>query len=175
MARFEFTQGTSSKFWEVSHRGTKVTVRWGKIGTTGQSKVKTFANALKAGEFQAKLVREKIGKSYIPCDKEANRLASADVPMSAKKSSAKKVVSPAKTSRPKGGAKDLSPRKVARDRDARKRGIYAIGWMGRRQRNRDQARRRGPTSTRRRFLPWARHSSRPTRRRVVSDVRIVRK
>ena len=114
MARFEFTQGSSSKFWEVSQRGTKVTVRWGRIGTTGQSKVKTFANALKAGEFQVKLVREKIGKSYIPCDKEANRLATADVPESAKKRPAKKVVSPAKTSRPKGGAKDLSPRKRLR-------------------------------------------------------------
>src|SRR3954451_23278003 len=61
MARFEFTQRKSSKFWEVLHRGTKITVRWGRIGTTGQSKVRTFANAVKAAEFQAKLVREKIG------------------------------------------------------------------------------------------------------------------
>ncbi len=112
MARFEFTQGNSSKFWEISHRGTKITVRWGKIGTTGQLKVKTFASAIKAGEFQSKLVREKIGKSYVPCDKEAKQLATADVRKSAKKSP--RDASPAKASRSNGGSKELSPRKRLR-------------------------------------------------------------
>ena len=34
---FEFKEGTSSKFWEISLEGTNLTTRYGKIGTDGQS------------------------------------------------------------------------------------------------------------------------------------------
>lgn len=37
----------SSKFWEIEGNGTSlVTVRWGKIGSAGQSQTKTFADAI---------------------------------------------------------------------------------------------------------------------------------
>src|SRR5688500_2279445 len=42
--RFEFVEGTSSKFWEVSRNGRDVTTQWGRIGTAGQSKTKTYAD-----------------------------------------------------------------------------------------------------------------------------------
>jgi len=41
---FEFVEGNSSKFWEVSQSGNNMTTRWGRIGSAGQSKTKTFAD-----------------------------------------------------------------------------------------------------------------------------------
>jgi predicted DNA-binding WGR domain protein len=41
MRRFEFKEGSSSKFWEVSVSGNTLTVRFGRIGTEGQEKTKS--------------------------------------------------------------------------------------------------------------------------------------
>lgn len=46
--RFEFEEGTSSKFWEVELNGNSLTTCWGKIGTAGQSKTKEFPTDGKA-------------------------------------------------------------------------------------------------------------------------------
>jgi DNA ligase-1 len=62
---FEFVDGTSSKFWEVVVRECDVTTRWGKIGSDGQSKTKTFSDAAKARAEADKLVEEKTGKGYV--------------------------------------------------------------------------------------------------------------
>ncbi len=64
MRRFELVEGTSSKFWEVSVTDAELTVRFGRIGTQGQSKSKTFASAQAAQQEEAKLIREKAGKGY---------------------------------------------------------------------------------------------------------------
>lgn len=64
MRRFELVEGTSSKFWEVSVTDAELTVRFGRIGTQGQSKSKTFASAQAAQQEEAKLIREKTGKGY---------------------------------------------------------------------------------------------------------------
>ena len=40
--RFEFTEGSSHKFWEISPQGAEVTVRYGRIGAQGQTNVKSF-------------------------------------------------------------------------------------------------------------------------------------
>lgn len=37
---FEFSEGTSNKFWEVWVEGAKVLTRYGKIGASGQTTVK---------------------------------------------------------------------------------------------------------------------------------------
>ncbi len=42
---FEFVSGTSAKFWEISTSGSQVTIRFGRIGTQGQTQVKTLADA----------------------------------------------------------------------------------------------------------------------------------
>lgn len=62
---FEFVQGTSSKFWEVSQAGNSMTTRWGRIGSNGQSKTKTFAEEDSAATAVAKLIEEKTGEGYI--------------------------------------------------------------------------------------------------------------
>ena len=64
MRRFELVDGKSSKFWEVEAKGKDLTVRFGKIGTNGQTQVKAFATVEKAKAEQDKLVREKTGKGY---------------------------------------------------------------------------------------------------------------
>ena len=47
MRRFEFVEGSSSKFWEVEVAGDALTVRYGRIGTQGQVQTKSFAGAAK--------------------------------------------------------------------------------------------------------------------------------
>ena len=62
--RFEFTEGNSNKFWEISVRGTDVMVRYGRIGTTGQVHVKSFPDGRAAAKHVERMVREKVGKGY---------------------------------------------------------------------------------------------------------------
>jgi DNA ligase-1 len=62
---FEFVSGSSSKFWEVSQSGCDMTTRWGRIGSNGQSKTKTFANEASASAAMAKLIEEKTSEGYV--------------------------------------------------------------------------------------------------------------
>jgi DNA ligase-1 len=62
--RFELVDGTSSKFWEVVVAGQDVTVRYGRIGSQGQTNTKAFADASAADQHAAKLIAEKTGKGY---------------------------------------------------------------------------------------------------------------
>jgi DNA ligase-1 len=62
--RFEFSEGSSNKFWEVSVHGSEMTVRYGRIGTAGQSSVKTFANDVAAAKEADKLIQQKLDKGY---------------------------------------------------------------------------------------------------------------
>jgi DNA ligase-1 len=62
--RFEFVDGSSSRFWEVAVSGNELTTRWGKIGATGQSKTKTYADAAAARAAADKLVVEKTADGY---------------------------------------------------------------------------------------------------------------
>jgi DNA ligase-1 len=62
--RFEMVEGTSSKFWEISVEGACHVVRFGRIGTEGQLKEKTFASASAAQADAEKLIDEKTRKGY---------------------------------------------------------------------------------------------------------------
>lgn len=64
MRRFELIEGTASKFWEVEQSDTDLNIRWGRIGTAGQSQTKSFADAAKAATAMTKLAAEKSGKGY---------------------------------------------------------------------------------------------------------------
>ncbi|MEI8256878.1 MAG: WGR domain-containing protein, partial [Deltaproteobacteria bacterium] len=65
MRRFEFNEGTSSKFWEIDVEGSGFTVRYGRIGSEGQTQTKSFASDDKAKSEADKLVKEKSGKGYV--------------------------------------------------------------------------------------------------------------
>jgi DNA ligase-1 len=62
--RFEFSEGKSHKFWEVTVNQTEVTVRFGRVGSQGQSNVKSFADDVSAATHAAKLIAEKTNKGY---------------------------------------------------------------------------------------------------------------
>ena len=62
---FELVEGSSSKFWEVSVSDREVTVRFGKIGTQGQTQTKSFDSATAAQQHVDKLIGEKSKKGYV--------------------------------------------------------------------------------------------------------------
>lgn len=61
---FEFSEGTSNKFWEIKLQGNAVITRYGKIGTSGQQTIKDMGTADKANKEYDKLVAEKTKKGY---------------------------------------------------------------------------------------------------------------
>ena len=62
--RFGFRDG-SQKFWEISRVAGDVTVRFGRIGTSGQTQTKSFADESAAVKHAEKLVAEKTAKGYV--------------------------------------------------------------------------------------------------------------
>ena len=61
---FEFKDAHSSKFWEISVAGSTVTVRYGKIGTNGQTSVKELDSPEEAQEHATKQAAGKLKKGY---------------------------------------------------------------------------------------------------------------
>ncbi len=62
--RLECTEEGSSKFWEITVLGSHHTVTFGRVGTSGQSKVKVFESAASADKDAESLIRSKIAKGY---------------------------------------------------------------------------------------------------------------
>ena len=60
----EYVDEKSSKFYEISMSGKKVTIRYGKIGTDGQVTIKELASAAEAKAQVEKLISEKKKKGY---------------------------------------------------------------------------------------------------------------
>jgi DNA ligase-1 len=61
---FEFVEGKSNKFWEISIDGGNVTVRYGRIGSSGTTKTKEFDDTDAADTHAEKLIAQKTGKGY---------------------------------------------------------------------------------------------------------------
>ncbi len=53
-----------TKFWEIRVEGSSHTVKFGKIGTSGQEKTKDFASAALAQKDADRLIQEKTQKGY---------------------------------------------------------------------------------------------------------------
>jgi predicted DNA-binding WGR domain protein len=62
---FEFVDSASSKFWEVWVENTSLSIRFGKIGTTGQTTIKDFPTTTAAEEARDKAIAQKIKKGYV--------------------------------------------------------------------------------------------------------------
>ena len=69
--RLEHKQGSSSKFWEPKVSGSTLIVRFGRIGTDGQTRDTKLASPAAARAALDKLVAEKRGKGYKPAGKSA--------------------------------------------------------------------------------------------------------
>lgn len=63
--RYLFTEAGSNKFWEVGARENKLVVRYGKVGSKGQTLVKTFPDQSRALVEKEKMIREKTAKGYV--------------------------------------------------------------------------------------------------------------
>ena len=68
MPRYEFSEGTSNKFWEIKLSGSQFTTTYGKIGTSGQTSLKTFKSDAEAKKEYDKLIAEKVKKGYQSAD-----------------------------------------------------------------------------------------------------------
>lgn len=64
MRRFELTEGTSRKFWEVRREGTTLVLAWGRIGTAGQTKSLAFATEVDADAEREKRIAIKTREGY---------------------------------------------------------------------------------------------------------------
>lgn len=65
MRTFEFSDAKSHKFWSIEMIENGFTVKYGKIGTAGQSATKNFPTVAKATQEAEKLIRGKTGKGYV--------------------------------------------------------------------------------------------------------------
>uniref|UniRef100_UPI000FE14A65 WGR domain-containing protein n=1 Tax=Methylobacterium sp. B34 TaxID=95563 RepID=UPI000FE14A65 len=101
MERYELVEGSAAKFWEVGVSGPTLTVRFGRLGTQGQSKDKTCADAAAAVKEKDKLVREKTAKGYVRADGAAPAPAPAAAPTPAPTAATSKPA-PAQASGPVG-------------------------------------------------------------------------
>jgi len=81
---FEYKDAKSKKFWEVSVSGKKVNIRYGKLGTDGQTSLKELSTPAEAKAHAEKQAAGKVKKGY----KEAKVKAAKKA---VKKKTAKKV------------------------------------------------------------------------------------
>jgi uncharacterized protein YwqG/predicted DNA-binding WGR domain protein len=86
MRRFEFAEGSSNKFWEVTVSDNTLTVRFGRIGTPGQEKSKTFPRPELAQKEHDELVAEKQSKGYREVGSAGSGQSGPDVATSAARS-----------------------------------------------------------------------------------------
>src|ERR1044071_6491608 len=64
MPRYEFSEGSSNKFWDITLTGKSFTTTYGKIGANGQTTIKPFGSDADAKKEHDKLVAEKTKKGY---------------------------------------------------------------------------------------------------------------
>ena len=62
---FEYSEGTSNKFWEVSLEKKSVITRYGKIGNAGKATPNEYVSAKEARDAFEKLIHEKTSKGYV--------------------------------------------------------------------------------------------------------------
>lgn len=65
MIYLELSDGESHKFYQVAISGTEVTIRYGRIGTQGQSSSTTYATPEIAQAEATKKINEKLKKGYV--------------------------------------------------------------------------------------------------------------
>ncbi len=100
---FEFSEGTSNKFWEVWVEGNAVLTRYGKIDASGQTTIKDEGSPAGAQKLHDKLVKEKTGKGYV------EKSGGGAAPVAA----APAPVAPAEVAAPPPTSKAAPPMKVA--------------------------------------------------------------
>ncbi len=65
MKTFIYHDEKSHKFWAVEQQDNELHLSWGKVDTSGQSQIKTFADSVAASKAELKLINEKTKKGYV--------------------------------------------------------------------------------------------------------------
>lgn len=63
--RFEMIGGGAFKFWEATVAGRSVSIRFGRIGTNGQSQTRSFHSDEEAKKYADKQCAAKAAKGYL--------------------------------------------------------------------------------------------------------------
>jgi uncharacterized protein (TIGR02996 family) len=100
MPRYEYSEGSSNKFWEIHLSGKSFTTTYGKLGAKGQTTIRTFSSEAEAKKEHDKLVAEKVKKGYAPAKpaKAAKAAAKAKAAPAAKAAPSKPAGEPASAS-----------------------------------------------------------------------------
>lgn len=64
MREFTYGEGNSNKFWRIGVTEAEVVVSFGRIGTKGQTLIKTLESPERALREAEKLIAEKLRKGY---------------------------------------------------------------------------------------------------------------
>ena len=64
MPRYEFKEGSSNKFWEITLDGSSFSTKYGRIGSDGQETVKDWDDEDKAKIEYDKIVAKKVKEGY---------------------------------------------------------------------------------------------------------------
>ncbi len=75
----EYRDDKSAKFWEITVTGNSHTVRYGKIGSGGQSKSKEFPSAKEAGKDAEGLILSKVKKGYREANQDDSSAKDVDI------------------------------------------------------------------------------------------------
>ena len=110
---FEFKDAKSHKFWEVSVSAKKVNIRYGKVGTDGQTSVKELGTPAEAKAHAEKQADGKVKKGY----KEAKAKA---VKKTAKKTAKKAVKKAVKKKVTKKAVKKAAKKKAVKKKAVKK-------------------------------------------------------
>jgi uncharacterized protein (TIGR02996 family) len=65
MRTFQCSDARSHKFWNIEVSGSSFTVTFGKVGTAGQKRTRTFTSGESAQDEAEKLIQEKLRKGYV--------------------------------------------------------------------------------------------------------------
>jgi predicted DNA-binding WGR domain protein len=64
MPRYEFKEGSSNKFWEITLDGSSFTTKYGRIGSDGQETIKDWDDDDKAKTEYDKIIAKKVKEGY---------------------------------------------------------------------------------------------------------------
>ncbi|MGW2178245.1 WGR and DUF4132 domain-containing protein [Streptomyces sp. NPDC001732] len=98
MRRWEYVEGSASKFWETEAVGAVVTVRYGRCGSDGRTQAKEYASAEAAAAQVLKTITEKEKKGYREVGASASRPSLPDASDSASASGAAPAPAPGEVS-----------------------------------------------------------------------------
>ena len=107
MPRYEFSEGSANKFWAITLSGKGYTATYGKIGSNGQTTLKTFDSDAEAKNEYDKIIAEKVKKGYALVGGESSGAAAAKAAPPAAKAE------PAKAAPAKAAPAKAAPAKAA--------------------------------------------------------------